>query len=77
MVAPWYLSWSQGWLKLASKEAIAFAFIPGLAVSFFIMPYVEVGRSRRYGDRRVGLSVPCCSSPHVDFQLDGVRPNIW
>lgn len=57
VVAPWYLSWSQGWLKLASKELIAFAFIPGLAVAFFIMPYVEVGRSRRYADRRVGLSV--------------------
>lgn len=57
VVAPWYLSWSQGWLKVASKEAIAFAFIPLLAVSFFIMPYMEVGRSRRYADRRAGLSV--------------------
>ncbi len=57
VVAPWYLSWSQGWLKLASKEIIAFALIPGLATAFFIMPYVEVGRSRRYADRRVGLSV--------------------
>jgi len=57
VVAPWYLSWSQGWLKLASKEFIAFVFIPVLAVAFFIMPYLEVGKSRRYADRRVGLSV--------------------
>lgn len=58
VVAPWYLAWSQGWLKLASKEAIAFVFIPALATAFFVMPYLlEVGRSRRYADRRAGLSV--------------------
>lgn len=57
VVAPWYLSWSQGWLKLADKVIIAFGVIPVLAVAFFVMPYVEVGRSRRYADRRVGLSV--------------------
>lgn len=57
VVAPWYLAWSQGWLKLGSKEFVAFAFIPGLVVAFFVMPYIEVGKSRRYADRRVGLSV--------------------
>lgn len=67
VVAPWYLSWSQGWLKwtfwlpiigeLDSKVIVAFGIIPALAVAFFIMPYVEVARSRRYADRRVGLSV--------------------
>ncbi|MCB8917655.1 MAG: cytochrome bc complex cytochrome b subunit [Ardenticatenaceae bacterium] len=57
VVAPWYLAWSQGWLKLADKVFIAFVFIPGLATAFFVMPYVEVGRSRRYADRRVGLIV--------------------
>ena len=68
VVAPWYLSWSQGWLKwifpnpltggeFDSKIVVAFGIIPVLAVMFFIMPYVEVGRSRRYADRRVGLSV--------------------
>jgi hypothetical protein len=57
VVAPWYLAWSQGWLKLAPKEFIAFVFIPALAVAFFVMPYIEVGKSRRYADRRVGLSV--------------------
>ncbi len=57
VVAPWYLAWSQGWLKLADKVLIAFIFIPGLAIAFFVMPYIEVGKSRRYADRRVGLSV--------------------
>ena len=57
VVAPWYLAWSQGWLKLADKVFIAFIFIPGLATAFFLMPYLEVGKSRRYADRRVGLTV--------------------
>ncbi len=56
VVAPWYLSWSQGWLKLADKTLVV-GFIPLLMVSFIVMPYVEVGKSRRYADRRVGLSV--------------------
>lgn len=57
VVAPWYLAWSQGWLKLADKVLVAFIFLPGLATAFFVMPYIEVGKSRRYADRRVGLSV--------------------
>ncbi len=67
VVAPWYLSWSQGWLKwvfrfpiigeLDSKVVVAFGIIPLLAVAFIVMPYIEVGRSRRYADRRLGLSV--------------------
>jgi hypothetical protein len=56
VVAPWYLSWSQGWLKLADKTLVV-AFIPLLLVAFIVMPYIEVGKSRRYADRRVGLTV--------------------
>lgn len=56
VVAPWYLSWSQGWLKLADKTLVI-GFIPLLLVSFIVMPYVEVGKSRRYADRRLGLSI--------------------
>ena len=56
VVAPWYLSWSQGWLKLAPKTWVI-GFIPVLIVMFMLMPYVEVGKSRRYADRRVGLTV--------------------
>jgi hypothetical protein len=57
VVAPWYLAWSQGWLKLADKVFIAFVFLPGLATAFFVMPYLEMGKSRRYAHRRVGLTV--------------------
>ncbi|MBE2197565.1 MAG: cytochrome bc complex cytochrome b subunit [Anaerolinea sp.] len=56
VVAPWYLSWSQGWLKLADKTLVV-GFIPALLVAFIVMPYFEIGKSRRYADRRVGLSV--------------------
>lgn len=56
VVAPWYLSWSQGWLKLADKTIVV-GFIPLLLVAFIVMPYFEVGKSRRYADRRLGLSV--------------------
>lgn len=56
VVAPWYLSWSQGWLKLADKT-IVIGFIPVLFVAFLVFPYVEIGKSRRYADRRVGLTV--------------------
>ncbi|MCP4356868.1 MAG: cytochrome bc complex cytochrome b subunit [Chloroflexi bacterium] len=56
VVAPWYLSWSQGWLKLAPKTVVI-GFIPFLLVMFIVMPYFEVGQSRRYADRRVGLSI--------------------
>ncbi len=56
VVAPWYLSWSQGWLKLADKTVVV-GFIPLLMVAFIVMPYFEIGKSRRYADRRVGLSV--------------------
>ncbi|MGB1252372.1 MAG: cytochrome b [Candidatus Promineifilaceae bacterium] len=52
VVAPWYLSWSQGWLKLKfewmpipflrdSKVVVSFILIPVLAVAFFVWPYVE------------------------------------
>jgi hypothetical protein len=41
---------------LADKTIIV-GFIPALMVAFIVMPYFEVGKSRRYADRRVGLSV--------------------
>lgn len=56
VVAPWYLSWSQGWLKLAPAVLVV-GFIPLLMVAFIVMPYFEVGKSRRYADRRIGLTV--------------------
>lgn len=65
VVAPWYLSWSQGWLKLADKTLVV-GFIPVLMVAFIVMPYLEVGKSRRYADRRVGFTV---ASLFIAFML--------
>jgi hypothetical protein len=43
-------------LKLADKTLVV-GFIPLLFVMFLVFPYIEVGKSRRYADRRVGLTV--------------------
>jgi len=51
------LSAFAGPLEFDSKVVVAFGIIPLLAVAFFIWPYIEVGRSRRYADRRAGLSL--------------------
>jgi quinol-cytochrome oxidoreductase complex cytochrome b subunit len=56
ITSPWYFLWLQGMLKLGDKVlwgVILPTAIIGLLVS---LPYVEVGPSRRYGDRRIGLS---------------------
>ena len=54
--APWYFLWAQGLLKLGDK-VIWGLIVPGLLTGLLlILPYVEVGPSRRYGDRRLGLS---------------------
>jgi hypothetical protein len=54
--APWYFLWAQGLLKLGDK-VIWGLIVPGLFTGLLlILPYVEVGPSRRYGDRRLGLS---------------------
>jgi quinol-cytochrome oxidoreductase complex cytochrome b subunit len=56
--APWYFLWLQGMLKLGDKVIwgviVPTNIIPGILLA---LPYVEVGPSRRYGDRRVGLTV--------------------
>jgi quinol-cytochrome oxidoreductase complex cytochrome b subunit len=56
--APWYFLWLQGMLKLGDKVIwgviIPTNIIPGILI---VLPYLEVGPSRRYGDRRVGLTV--------------------
>ncbi len=59
--APWYFLWLQGMLKIGDK-VIWGVIVPTLIFGFlFVLPYVEVGRSRRYGHRRVGLSVAALS----------------
>ncbi len=54
--APWYFLWLQGMLKLGDK--VFWGLIaPGIIFNFlFVLPYIEVGPSRRYIDRRIGLS---------------------
>jgi quinol-cytochrome oxidoreductase complex cytochrome b subunit len=54
--APWYFLWIQGMLKIGDKF-IWGVVMPGVMFGIlFVLPYLEVGPSRRYGDRRVGLT---------------------
>jgi quinol-cytochrome oxidoreductase complex cytochrome b subunit len=56
--SPWYFLWVQGLMKLGDKLifglALPFGAILGTIV---IWPYIELGPSRRYGHRRIGLSI--------------------
>jgi hypothetical protein len=56
--SPWYFLWLQGMLKIGDKfiwgVVIPTIILPGVLT---LLPYFEVGPSRRYGDRRVGLTV--------------------
>lgn len=55
--APWYFLWLQGMLKIGNKVLWGLV-MPGVIFGFlFTLPYFELGPSRRYIDRRVGLSV--------------------
>jgi len=55
--APWYFLWLQGILKVGDKVFWGLI-VPGIIFNtLFVLPYIEVGPSRRYADRRIGLSV--------------------
>ena len=56
--SPWYFLWVQGLMKLGDKFIFG-ALIPfGLVFGTLVVwPYIEVGRNRRYGARRIGLSI--------------------
>jgi hypothetical protein len=59
--APWYFLWVQGMLKLGDKVLWGLI-VPGLMTGLLlILPYIEVGPSRRYADRRIGLSIGAIS----------------
>jgi ubiquinol-cytochrome c reductase cytochrome b subunit len=59
--APWYFLWLQGMLKLGDK-VIWGVIVPTVLIGLLlVLPYFEVGPSRRYGDRRVGLSLAALS----------------
>jgi len=56
-VAPWYFLWIQGMLKLGDKVFWGII-VPTIVFGFlFVMPYIDVTKSRRYVDRRVALSL--------------------
>ena len=55
--APWYFLWLQGMLKMGDKFFWGII-APGILTGVLVMlPYYEVGPSRRYGDRRIGLTI--------------------
>jgi quinol-cytochrome oxidoreductase complex cytochrome b subunit len=54
--APWYFLWLQGMLKLGDKVIWGVVIPTGIVIITIVFPYVELGPSRRYGDRRIGLS---------------------
>jgi len=61
ITSPWYFLWLQGLLKIGDK-VIWGLLVPGALTGVLLMlPYFEVGPSRRYGDRRLGLSAAALS----------------
>jgi ubiquinol-cytochrome c reductase cytochrome b subunit len=55
--APWYFLWLQGLLKLGDKIFWGLVVPTVLLGMFFVWPYLDVSRSRRYAHRRFGLSM--------------------
>lgn len=60
--SPWYFLWIQGLMKLGEKAIfgviLPLMVIPGIMT---VYSYMEVGRNRRYGARRLGLSIASVS----------------
>ncbi len=56
-VAPWYFLWIQGLLKLGDKTLMGVIIPTILFLSFLVMPYFDVGPVRKYGRRRVAISM--------------------
>jgi ubiquinol-cytochrome c reductase cytochrome b subunit len=59
--APWYFLWLQGLLKLGDKVIWGIILPTILGGLLLFLPYIEVGPSRRYGHRRIGLSIGALS----------------
>lgn len=55
--APWYFLWIQGALKIGDKVFWGLVFPNGFIGILAVMPYLDVGPSRRYAHRRVMLSL--------------------
>jgi quinol-cytochrome oxidoreductase complex cytochrome b subunit len=56
VTSPWYFLWLQGMLKLGDKVIWGIVIPTVLLGGLLFLPYVELGPSRRYGHRRIGLS---------------------
>lgn len=61
ITSPWYFLWLQGMLKIGDKVLWGLIIPTGLIGMILLLPYFEVGPSRRYGHRRVGLSAAALS----------------
>ena len=55
--APWYFLWLQGLLKLGDKVLFGVVIPTVVFLLVLVLPYLDVGRSRRYAHRRFGLTV--------------------
>lgn len=55
--APWYFFWLQGLLKLGDKILFGLVIPTVLLIAFFVYPYLDVAKSRRYAHRRFQLSL--------------------
>jgi hypothetical protein len=55
--APWYFLWIQGALKLGDKVLWGIVFPTIVLLLIFALPYLDVGKSRRWAHRRVAFSV--------------------
>jgi quinol-cytochrome oxidoreductase complex cytochrome b subunit len=55
--APWYFFWLQGLLKLGDKILFGLVIPTVLLITFFIYPYLDVAKSRRYAHRRFQLTL--------------------
>jgi quinol-cytochrome oxidoreductase complex cytochrome b subunit len=55
--APWYFLWLQGLLKLGDPGLMGVV-LPSIIGAFVLaVPYFDIGPSRRYADRKVGITV--------------------
>jgi hypothetical protein len=61
ITSPWYFLWLQGLLKIGDKVLWGLVIPTGLVGFILLLPYFEVGPSRRYGARRIGLSAAAMS----------------
>ena len=61
ITSPWYFLWLQGMLKIGDKVLWGVILPTGLIGMILLLPYFEVGPSRRYGARRIGLSAAAMS----------------